>query len=197
MQTSSLLARRFSYARFFGGILMILFTAGLIAGCSYSAGNGLYFLVIAFPGFGLGIGLMAKPWRYECVQCRAPVRPLAQTVPFDISVLPYAQQVATTGNAAMLDGMIRQAPLAAAPKFCAVSALGCDRCRQAGYLQLNTYTVTNNKRFLADKSIVEFGAHVGGDVLAMITQGGAARWQHVHAYTGIQLPIAMRLPSKT
>jgi hypothetical protein len=183
-----MLEKKLSFARFFGGLFVFLLFAGIGVALIFAVGRvGMIMLLLSIPGLIIAAAIMSTARRLVHTTCNASLAIVDQTIPFDIASLPDAQQVATSGNAMMLEQMIRQAPLATPPSFCALGAVSCPRCGQAGYLTLATYRFEQGwKMPIVDKQIVEVGAHVGGNVLAMVQQAGAARWRQVTEYTGMR-----------
>lgn len=199
--TGARLERRFSVPRFVGGIAMILLALGVVGGCTYaSQRGGLTYLIIALPGLGIGLALMAKPYRLVCRTCQVKAGKNWQSAPFPVAMLGHVQAAAGSGDAALLADLLRRAPLLDPPPaaFCVLASIVCPRCLAAGYLQVATYKTSVAKAGAApftviDQVPVEHGAEIGPAELQLMAEGGAARWAATKQYLGIDNPSPMRL----
>jgi len=185
------LRRAFSPQRFFGGILVFILTAAMIAGCTYSAGRGgIYFLIIAIPMFGMGGALVAKPFQFICNSCNTKVKKPLKSVPLSSNAMGHAHGIAMGGDPAHLDYLFRNAPLPdSVAGYIAMGARTCD-CGQAGFISLSSYKAEGGKgKPLPDKTLVEFGAEIGPDQIRMFNEAGPARWQATQQQRGFDDPF--------
>jgi hypothetical protein len=187
MRSYATMHRKFDWLRFVLGLVLIP-VAGLVILVLFVLLHqvGIGISIFAIPIVAVSVSRMGSSLRLACRSCGGWVARRGKSVPFGMSWLGAAQQLANEADSRLLAHFVANAALPdpSPSPFATLAATHCG-CGEAGYISLRIFDRIGPHSCKPRRDLIGFGAELDEKQIAMLAEFGQGRWAATSRHVGL------------